>query len=197
MHLPQPVYAANTPLEELGAAELLLVASARLASLPYRDPTGSHRRLAAGLRSRRHRRNGIPAFDALFQIMAATARRSLDVRCLRCAYLGEDEAWLLQLVGLLQRGDTGNAAAILADWLPPAAARIALAPARDLALVMAEGDLRVPHRHAEAAIVHRLGPGGSCFTRPGSRSLAATSGQEVAARLRPSGVSCRPVTEQA
>ena len=42
MHQPQPVYAANTLLEELGAAELLLVASARLAALPYRDPTGSH-----------------------------------------------------------------------------------------------------------------------------------------------------------
>ena len=158
MHQPQPVYAANTPLEELGAAELLLVASARLASLPYRDPTGSHPDwrpdfVRAGIDD-----DGIPAFDALFQIMAATARRSLDVRCLRCAYLGEDEAWLLQLVGLLQRGDSANAAAILADWLPPAAARIALAPAHDLALVMAEGDLRIPHRHAEAAIVHRLAP---------------------------------------
>ncbi len=158
MHLPQTVYAANTPLEELGAAELLLVASARIASLPYRDPTGSHLDwrldfVRAGIDD-----NGIPAFDALFQIMAAVARRSLDVRCLRCARLGEDEAWMLQLIGLLQRGDTGSAAAILADWLPPAAARIAVAPAHDLALAMFEVNLRIPHRHAEAAIVRRLAP---------------------------------------
>jgi hypothetical protein len=153
---PHPVYAANTPLEELGSAELLLVASARLASLPYRDPTGSHPDWRQGFVRAGIDDNGIPAFDALF--LAATARRSLDVRCLRCARLGEDEAWLLQLIGLLQRGDTGSAAAILDDWLPPAAARIAFAPAHDLALAMIEGELRIPHRHAEAAVVHRLAP---------------------------------------
>jgi hypothetical protein len=90
--------------------------------------------------------------------MAATARRSLDIRCLRCARLGEDEAWLLQLIGHLQRGEVAGATAILADWLPPAAARIAFAPAHELALAMVQVDLRIPHRHAEAAIVHRLAP---------------------------------------
>jgi hypothetical protein len=102
--------------------------------------------------------NGTRAFDALFQIMAATARRSLDIRCLRCTRLGEDEAWLLQLIGQLQRGEVAGATAILADWLPPAAARVAFAPAHELALAMLEGDLRIPHHHGEAAILHRLAP---------------------------------------
>jgi hypothetical protein len=155
---PQPVYAANTPLIELGEAELLLVSTARLSALPYRDPTGTHPDwrpdfVRAGIED-----DGVPSFEALFQIMAATALRPLDVRCLRCGYLGEDEAWLLQLVGLLQRGDAVAAAAILADWLPPAAVRIALAPAQDLALTLAEGGFRLPHRHAEAAEIHRLAP---------------------------------------
>jgi hypothetical protein len=86
-----------------------------------------------------------PAFDAFFRIVAA-ARRPLDVRCVRCAHLGEDEAWFLQLIGLLQRNRTREAEAILATWLPPTASRAAMPYAVIVAAAMVDHRLRVPHR---------------------------------------------------
>jgi hypothetical protein len=75
---------------------------------------------------------GAPAFDILFRIVLQSAKRPLDVRCPCCAHLGKDEAWLLQLASLLQRERLEEAAAVLGEWLPPSALRMALLPAKAL-----------------------------------------------------------------
>lgn len=90
--------------------------------------------------------DGWPAFDLLFTILAGEARRGLDMRCLKCRGLGRDEGRLLQALGFVQTGDEAGAAAILTDWLPPAAARLAMAPLARLAAAMSAAGLVIPAR---------------------------------------------------
>lgn len=157
---PTSVYAVNEPLADLRTAELFVVSSLRLWVLPHRDPTGIHPDWRGGFVAAGIDDVGAPAFDQLFRIVAAAACRSLDVRCLRCARLGEDEGFLLQLMSLLQRERIAAASAILADWLPSAAARMALLPARGFALALVDAGLPIPVRHAEAASADYLGASG-------------------------------------
>ena len=84
--------------------------------------------------------------------MLQSAKRPLDVRCPCCAQLGKDEAWLLQLASLLQRERLEGAAAILGEWLPPATLPMALLPAKCFADALSAGRLRIPLRHARAAV---------------------------------------------
>mgnify|MGYP001606198170 FL=1 len=154
---PRPVYAPNTPLADLRTAELFTVSSLRLWALPCKDPAGVHPDWREGFARAGIGEDGAASFDALFRIVVATALRSLDVRCLRCARLGADEAWLLQLTSLFQQRRGNDAAAILGDWLPPAAMRIAVVPAQHFAAALAGRGLLIPYRHAEAATVHLHG----------------------------------------
>jgi hypothetical protein len=137
-------YAANALVEELSAAELLLVATLRLYALQCRDPAGDHPDWRDGLRAAVIAECGVPAFNALFNIISVAALRPLDVRCPHCCFLGEDEANFLRLEGLMQRAQTEAAAAILASWLPNSAARMAMLPAQGLANAMLRGGLIIP-----------------------------------------------------
>lgn len=157
---PSPVYAAETPLAELRTAELFVTTTLRLWVLPHTKPEGDHPEWWQGFLRLGVDAGGMAGFDTLLRLVATSARRTLDVRCPRCAKLGADEAWLLQMLSLLQRGQEAQAMAILADWLPPAGARIALAPAESLAAALTQAGLSLPHRHAEAATIHRLTPAG-------------------------------------
>lgn len=160
---PAPAYSANAPIGELRAPELFLVAAARLWATPHRDPLGAHPDwrcsfMAAGLDEDAER-----VFDAFFRILATAALAPLDIRCARCARLGEDEAWLLQLISVLQRDRAIDAAAILEHWLSRAAARIAFAHATGFAVAMARARLVVPHRPGleadPAPLIHDAGIG--------------------------------------
>ena len=148
---PRPVYAVDAPLAELATAELFVVSALRLWALPHRDPGGSHPDWRGGFFAAGIDDEGMTAFDVLLRIAATAAKRPLDVRCLRCPRLGEDEAWLLQLVSLLQRRRRGEAAAILGEWLPPAAQRMALMPAEGFADALGAVGLGIVLRHPEAA----------------------------------------------
>jgi hypothetical protein len=144
--LPRPVYPPNSPIAALQTAEMFLVATLRLWAAPHRNPTETHPHWHQGFEAAGLEDTGTSAFDAFFRIGAAAARRPLDVRCVRCAHLGEDEAWFLQLIGLLQRNRTREAEAILATWLPPTASRAAMPYAVIVAAAMVDHRLRVPHR---------------------------------------------------
>jgi hypothetical protein len=154
---PPLVYAAKTPLTDLQTAELFAVMSLRLWVAALRDPTAVTLGWRSGFDAAGIDDAGGDAFDALFRIVAASALRTLDVRCTRCAELGEDEGRLLQLLSLLQRRRSVEAAAILADWLPSAAKRLALVSAQGFAASLLEGGLMIPLRHAEAAGAIRSG----------------------------------------
>ena len=157
MTLPLPVYAGRTPLAELQTAELFVVMSLRLWVAAHRDPTSVALGWRTGFDAAGLDDAGRDAFDALFRTVAATASRSLDVRCPRCGELGEDEGRLLQLLSLLQRRRPGEAAAILSDWMPNAARRLAFVAAQGFAVSLLEGGLAIPLRHAEAGSVVRAG----------------------------------------
>ncbi|MEJ0025037.1 MAG: hypothetical protein WDN01_03320 [Rhizomicrobium sp.] len=145
-HVPQRVYLDNEPLARLHTSELLLVTTLRLFAAAHCHPdSGIDWR--GGLAASGAGCCAVPAFDALFGIVAATARRSLDVRCRHCPSLSHDEGRLLQLVSLLQHGRAWEARDVLAGWLAPAAVRLAVFPAKGLAAALARADLVVPLRH--------------------------------------------------
>jgi len=149
---PEPAYPTNAPIEALRTPELFVLAAARHWAAPHRDPSGHHGDWRGAFRAAGIEEHGAPSFDALFRLLGTAARAPLDVRCVRCARLGEDEAWLLQLVSLLQRDRVIEAAAILEHWLPRAAARIAFAHAGTFAAAMAGARLIVPHRPPSDAV---------------------------------------------
>lgn len=82
--------------------------------------------------------------EELMSIVAANARRPLDMRCLACRALGEDEAPLLAAIAGLQQGDEAPATVVVADWLPPSAAQAALALLKRLAGELSQAGMRLP-----------------------------------------------------
>ena len=157
---PVPVYPAETPLQRLCAAELFVVCTLRFWVADYRDGDCEY---ASWRRGFVHARIS-EGFDALLWVIVASARRTLDVRDVRCPKLGDDEAWLLQLTGSLQRDRLTEAVAILSDWLPPTGIRLALGPAHRLASALAGQALLIPDRRIDPSIFE-----GSVPARPVAR----------------------------
>jgi hypothetical protein len=152
---PDPAYPQDTPISELRTAELFVLAAVRLWAAPHRQPGKAHPDWRGSFAAAGIEKAGMPGFDALLRILATAALFPLDVRCARCAKLGEDEAWMLQLVSLLQRDKIIEAGGILEHWLPRAGARIAFTYAVEFAAAMAGVGLTVPHRPgSHAATVH-------------------------------------------
>ena len=144
-----PAYSEGTQLPDLQTPELLLTTALRLFAAEWsRVPT--HRSWREGFAAAGLARFGLPAFERLFRTVASAPRRSLDVRCMHCAELGVDEGLFLQLIAHLQRRRFGEARDILGGWIPPAAIRIAMPAARELALAMADRGLFIPARHGRA-----------------------------------------------
>jgi hypothetical protein len=152
--MPQPnpplVYADDTSLFDLRTPELFIVTVLRLWAAGRGDlirstdwPSAFR---AAGVEQR-----GASAFGSLMRVVAGAARRPLDIRARQCRGLGRDEGMLLRLISLMQRDRMVEASAILANWLPPAAVRLAACDARSLAAAFSRAELIVPLRHAEAA----------------------------------------------
>lgn len=148
---PEPLHPAETPMAALRTAELFVVASARLWVAGLRDPEGNHPDWQPGFRAAAIEAYGAAGFDGLFTIVAGNAARGLDIRCPRCPRLGGDEAHLLHLLGLLQQQRNDGAAAMLADWLPPAAARAALPAAEAFAHGLAGSGLWIATAPRSAA----------------------------------------------
>jgi hypothetical protein len=141
-----PVYPADMPIADLQTPEMFLVAVLRLWAAPYRNREQSHPHWRQGFVTAGLDDDGTAAFDSLLRIVAAASRQPLDVRCVRCVHLGEDEARFLELIGWVQRGRPGDAAMILLHWMPATAARAALPQAVLLASAMTSHGLAVPHR---------------------------------------------------
>ena len=66
------------------------------------------------------------ALDEVMSIVAVSAERMIDIRCVKCRMVSEDEAILVNAVAAVQAGAQFLAHAGLRQWLPPAAARNAL-----------------------------------------------------------------------
>ena len=146
MSLLPPAYALDAPLSELRTAEILIVATVRLWALRHMEPEAGHPDWRGGLAVAGADADAIASFGGLLAIIAAVPRRPLDVRCTCCQTLGADEGRFLQAIGFLQRDLRQSAGEIMADWLPPAALRIAMAAAHALAAALARCDLILPAR---------------------------------------------------
>lgn len=165
--LPRPAYEADTPLERLDTAELLLVTTQRLWLANFVEPGAGHPSWSGGCRAAGLAAATAQAFDAFWRLVAAAPRRGLDLRCPRCPRLGADEGRFLQAVQALQSGQDPAARAILADWLPPAGLRLALLPLLEVAMALLDAGLALPDRLRLPAL-----PPGSITTACPDRGLA-------------------------
>jgi hypothetical protein len=83
------------------------------------------------------------AFDYLMRIVACSAKRTIDVRCVQCGEVSPDESLILGLIEAGQHGDAVSAHMYLDEWVPTAAARIAFAPASFVAEAMDRAGIRL------------------------------------------------------
>ncbi len=96
------------------------------------------------------RRSGSDAGLSLHAVLRNTtlaANRPVDVRCPSCPSLSPDEARLLEALAWLQRDQGEPAATALGDWLPAAALRLSLGPARGLAQALLAAEQLLPLRN--------------------------------------------------
>jgi len=163
-YLP-PAPAPETPMALLSTAELFLITCLWLRAAAWPEGAEQDACWRAGFAAAGIAPQGAAAFDTFFRILRAASPQALPARCPRCPGLGRDEVLLLRLIGLLQRGEDEGAAEILADWLCPTAARMAMLPARGLAAALAASRLILPRRHPDAADSSLIAPGG--YVDPG------------------------------
>lgn len=107
--------------------------------------------------------------DGLLGVVATTARRRLDFRCLRCTEVGRDEALLIDILAAIQHGRPSACRRGLDSWLPPAAARIAHACALRLGFAMRSARLTLPPPDPD-----RIPPAivaAACHHHPGSAAV--------------------------
>ena len=83
------------------------------------------------------------AFDQLMRIVAVSAKRTIDVRCVGCHAVSLDETMALAMIEARQQGDAVSTHMYLDDWIPPAAVRIAFDPVTFIAEAMDRGGMRL------------------------------------------------------
>ncbi len=86
------------------------------------------------------------SLHAVLRNTTLAATRPVDVRCPTCPGLSPDEARLLEALAWLQRDQGEPAATALGDWLPAAALRLSLGPARGLAQGLLAAEQLLPLR---------------------------------------------------
>lgn len=138
-------------VRDLGMAEQLVVSSLRLWAEPLRQPEGTHPRWQDGLTAAGLSNDAAVALDTVLRITIAAATRPLDIHRPHCPMLGQDEALLLDMIGLSQVGRHGEAGILLSDWLALVGVRMALAPLCVLAGAMENAGLRLLVALAEEA----------------------------------------------
>jgi hypothetical protein len=83
------------------------------------------------------------ALDGAMTVLAASASRPIDIRCINCRYLSPDEAILLDAVAAAQSERHFIATVALRKTMPGTAARIALPHVVDLARDLARAGMRL------------------------------------------------------
>jgi hypothetical protein len=139
----QPMFRPNSPVLHLGTAEMLAVTSVRLWVAPHREPYEDHPYWKFGMQAAHLKPGGVHAFDTLFWIVLAAAKRDLDIRCLNCPNLGLDEAWMLQMVNHSQFGLYQQGMNILDMWMIRPAVRAAIIHLNLFAHAMSDAGLIV------------------------------------------------------
>ncbi len=87
------------------------------------------------------------ALDGAMTVLAASASRPIDIRCIHCRYLSPDEATLLDAVAAAQAERHFLATVELRKTMPGTAARLALPHVVDLGRDLARAGMRLNSRH--------------------------------------------------
>jgi hypothetical protein len=88
--------------------------------------------------------DGLAPFDAMMRAVVAGTRRQLDVRCLRCRFVSDDESLFLNVVAAGQRDRDDLMSAAFEEFLAPASVRLATAGALGLGGAMTAAGLVLP-----------------------------------------------------
>jgi len=145
-------YPYDAPIADLRTPELFVLHVMRLWHAHHDEPEPNRPTWQEGFTVAGIAEEGTAGFVSAMRIAMAASRRRLDIRCPRCPRLGSDEARFLQAIALTQHDRAGEAALVLADWLPPAALRAAMGPVVALASALSAKRLRVPLRHASVVM---------------------------------------------
>jgi hypothetical protein len=81
------------------------------------------------------------AIDSLMTVLAASASRSIDIRCVQCRLLSPDEALLIDAMAAAQSGGFFVATVALRQLMPGTAARTALPHLVDLSRDLSEAGM--------------------------------------------------------
>jgi hypothetical protein len=146
------LYTLDMPISGLRTAEILVIVTLRLRAIWRREPGRKHPNWKEGLQAANLPWRAIEAFEELFQIVATATSYPLDVRGLHCPRLSSDEGRFLQILYLFQHQPDWQAEAMLENWLPPAASRLAASPAISLAGALEQSGLQIPLRDAAPAV---------------------------------------------
>lgn len=136
-------------LHELNTAEKLLVVSFRLWALPFAAPDRRHPDWRAGFRAAGIEDAAHTLFDPLLDTLFSASHRVIAVHRSMCVGISLDEREFLRCIGLRQNDRIDGAAQILAEWLPPTAARVAASLVGSLAEALRAAGLVLPLRQFE------------------------------------------------
>jgi len=139
-------YEADMPLWRLRTAEVFVVTSLRLWNTGDFDAATEEPQWRLAFRRARIELRGALAFDQFCRMLVIAATRSIQVRTRGCCALSRDEALLLHVLSQLQVGRPWYAAAALAQFCTPLAARLTLTPGHTLAVTLAARGLWLPER---------------------------------------------------
>jgi hypothetical protein len=149
-------------VDSLTAAERFMVWSLRQWVEGWRDGVPDSRSLREGF-AVAYAPDGLAPFDAMMRAVVAGTRRQLDVRCLRCRFVSDDENLFINLVAAGQRDRDDLLASALEEFVAPAAARLATAGALALAGTLTAAGLLLPLNEipgvAQAASLRAAGRG--------------------------------------
>jgi len=84
------------------------------------------------------------ALDELFTIVATSATRQIDIRCMKCRMVSSDESLFQEALAAAQADNAFGAYEALRQWLPPAAARIGFRALYRFARLLGEKQLHLP-----------------------------------------------------
>lgn len=84
------------------------------------------------------------ALDDFFTVVATSASRQIDIRCMKCRLVSPDETLFQEAVAAAQADNAFSAYEALRQWLPPAAARIGFRALYRFAQLLGEKQLRMP-----------------------------------------------------
>ena len=130
-------------VETLAVAERFLVWCLRQWVEGWRNGVPDGRMLRDGFATA-YLPDGLAPFDTMMRAVVAGTQRQLDVRCLRCRFVSEDESLFLNVVAAGQRDRDDLLSAAFEEFLAPASVRLATAGALRLGGAMTAAGLLLP-----------------------------------------------------